>query len=104
MREDEILDEAVRRIRAEFAPISIILFGSRARGEAHAGSDYDLMVIREDAGTWRTPGEILTALRGLPAEFDVLVDSAAEWEKWRKFRPAVQYKIALEGKELFHAS
>lgn len=103
MTEAEILAEAVRRIRAQFAPVQIILFGSRARGQAQTDSDYDLMVIRDDPGTWHTPGDILTALRGLPAEFDVLVDSPAGWDKWRNFKSAIQYQVAREGKELFNA-
>jgi uncharacterized protein len=32
----------------EFRPIEIRLFGSRARGESHAGSDWDLFVVVPD--------------------------------------------------------
>ena len=39
-----------RRIATQFNPDRIILFGSRARGRAHADSDVDLLV--------RTPQEI----------------------------------------------
>lgn len=102
MTDEEILAEAVRRIRAEFAPVQIILFGSRARGDARAESDFDLLVIREDAGNWRTPGAILSALRGLPAQFDVLVESTSDWNKWRDFRPAFEFTVAQEGRELLH--
>lgn len=43
------LPEAVlRRIVAEENPQRVILFGSRARGEARADSDYDLMVVLDD--------------------------------------------------------
>ena len=38
-------EEAVQRIAAELQPEQIILFGSRARGDARADSDYDLLVI-----------------------------------------------------------
>lgn len=100
MTEAEILAEAVARIRAQFAPLQIILFGSRARGDAQPESDFDLMVIREDGGTWRTPGDILTALAGLPADFDVLVESAADWDKWRQVGPAFEHRVAREGRQL----
>jgi predicted nucleotidyltransferase len=36
------------RIIDEFRPIEIRLFGSRARGEAHTASDWDLFVIVPD--------------------------------------------------------
>jgi uncharacterized protein len=43
------LPEAVlRRIVAEENPQRVILFGSRARGEAGPDSDYDLMVVLDD--------------------------------------------------------
>ena len=100
MTEAEILAEAVARIRAQLAPLQIILFGSRARGEAKPESDFDLMVISEHGGTWRTPGDILTALAGLPADFDVLVESAADWDKWRQVGPAFEHRVAREGRQL----
>ena len=34
-----------RRIATQFNPDRIILFGSRARGRAHADSDVDLLVV-----------------------------------------------------------
>jgi uncharacterized protein len=44
---EELLNDIVRRIVASGDPISIVLFGSHARGEAHAGSDLDLLIIEE---------------------------------------------------------
>jgi uncharacterized protein len=43
--EDPILDELVRLLVDAFRPERIYLFGSRARGEVGADSDYDLMVV-----------------------------------------------------------
>jgi Integrase core domain/Nucleotidyltransferase domain len=42
---DPILAEIVRRLIEALQPERIYLFGSRARGEAGADSDYDLMVV-----------------------------------------------------------
>ncbi|MBM4346307.1 MAG: nucleotidyltransferase domain-containing protein [Deltaproteobacteria bacterium] len=97
-----MLAEAVRRIREQFVPAQIILVGSRSRGTARADSDFDLMVIREDAGNWRTPGQILAALRDLPAAFDVQVESTAEWDKWSQFEPAFEFEVAKTGRRLLH--
>ena len=47
-------DPILRRIRAALCAIygdrieRLVLFGSRARGEAHVGSDYDIAVFLDD--------------------------------------------------------
>ena len=38
----------VERIEARWSPAQIWLFGSRARGDAHAASDWDLLVVVPD--------------------------------------------------------
>lgn len=47
---DEILDVRDQIVR-EFRPQSMILFGSHARGTAHAESDVDLLVIMPFPGS-----------------------------------------------------
>ena len=42
------IDHLLARIIDEFRPIEIRLFGSRARGESSAASDWDLFVIVPD--------------------------------------------------------
>ncbi len=54
----ELLDAVV----AHFDPLRVILFGSRARGEAGADSDIDLLVVLDDAAPadklgWRSAFE-----------------------------------------------
>ena len=39
------LKSFVHRVLSEFGPAQVILFGSRARGDAHPNSDYDLIVV-----------------------------------------------------------
>ncbi|MBI3370790.1 MAG: nucleotidyltransferase domain-containing protein [Betaproteobacteria bacterium] len=41
----ELLEQAVERLKAEFQPEQIFLFGSHAWGTPHDDSDVDLMVI-----------------------------------------------------------
>ncbi len=101
--ETEILNQAVQRIQARWNPARIVLFGSRAKGTARPTSDFDLLVVMDDAGDWRRPGEILAALFDLPASFDVLVESTASWEKWRRVKPAIQATIDREGRTIFDA-
>jgi len=78
---DPALDEIVRLLR-RYEPERIILFGSRARGDADEYSDYDLIVIK------RTMRPFLQRLRDMvpylvafsrPAE--ILVYTPDEFER-----------------------
>ena len=42
------LDRVVRRLVEAYDPVAVYLFGSRARGDAGADSDYDLMLVLAD--------------------------------------------------------
>jgi predicted nucleotidyltransferase len=55
---DQIINEMTRRIVERFDPLQVILFGSHARGEAHADSDVDLLVVfptSKTLGSWLSP-------------------------------------------------
>lgn len=97
---DAILGEAVRRIREHFSPAQVVLFGSRARGEADASSDYDLLVVLRGAVDWRAAGRIYGVLRGLDANFDILTESMADWQRLRELGPSFEHRIATEGVDL----
>ena len=43
--DDPVLGALARAIVERFAPERIVLFGSRARGDHHTDSDYDVMVV-----------------------------------------------------------
>lgn len=45
------IDALIERIAEDFGPDRIILFGSRARGEAREDSDTDLLVVLEFEGS-----------------------------------------------------
>ena len=49
--EDE-LGSLVREIGERYQPQRVILFGSYARGQAHAGSDLNLCLVVSEAGDW----------------------------------------------------
>lgn len=57
---DEFVDALCERLRVEHRCHTIILYGSRARGDAEADSDYDLIgfhdgpgPVRRETGRWR---------------------------------------------------
>jgi len=45
---EALLDQMVEKIVDEVDPEQIILIGSRARGDARAGSDVDLVVVESE--------------------------------------------------------
>lgn len=81
----EMLERVTRSIVDQIDPLRIILFGSAARGEMHAHSDIDLLVIKEGLGPRR--GETAGRIRGqLPAErrgVDIVLISPEEAEQNR---------------------
>jgi len=59
----------IEEIRKHFGPelVSVVLFGSQARGTADEHSDIDLVVIAERVPKdWRQQDEIITELRMSP--------------------------------------
>lgn len=42
-----VIDGIVAKLRAEYAPLGIVLFGSRAEGRARPDSDIDLLIIMD---------------------------------------------------------
>ena len=80
---DGTLEEAVARIVAAGDPLQVILFGSRARGDAHSDSDYDFLVIEESAPPcYRRAAKYRRALSGLLPAKDILVWTPAEAAEW----------------------
>jgi|WetSurMetagenome_2_1015567.scaffolds.fasta_scaffold1550965_2 uncharacterized protein len=101
---DPVLRAAVERLVAEFKPLRIILFGSRARGEASSGSDYDLLVLVEgEPDVLLLSGKMSVALRELPASFDLLVRPLQWWRKWCETPLTIEHRIESEGKALYAA-
>jgi predicted nucleotidyltransferase len=82
MNQDELIANATKIIVERAKPKRIILFGSRARGEAHKDSDLDLLVIIPDGAS---SNEIRRAtdraLASPDASFDLLVYTESEYVK-----------------------
>ncbi|MFZ1935309.1 MAG: nucleotidyltransferase domain-containing protein [Thermoguttaceae bacterium] len=77
----------------------VILFGSHARGNAKPDSDLDFLVIEPSVSDHRREmvrlHHVLQPLR-VPA--DVLVTTAAIFEKWRDTPGTVLFEAAREGR------
>ena len=76
---DHILQNMTERIVQTFDPIRVVLFGSRARGDEHAGSDVDLLVVLPKVENKREVAiAIRRLLRDVPIAKDIVVTSPQE--------------------------
>lgn len=107
MSEDEnhLLQEMVDVIVREVDPEAIILFGSRARGDAGPDSDVDLLVIESEPFSQQRSRRLeatrlYTALRNMPVSKDLLLYSREEFEKWKTSLNHVVGRAYREGRLL----
>ena len=103
---DALLDRMVGTIVAEVDPEQVILFGSRARGDAREDSDVDLIVVEaEPFGPERSRHtemvRLYHALAGFRVGIDVLVYSQDDVEYWRDSLNHVLARALREGRTLY---
>lgn len=103
--EGALLEQLVEVLVREADPESIILFGSRARGDARPDSDVDLLVVEsEPFGPGRSRnGEatrLYMALRHVPVSMDLLLYSRDEIEHWKGSLNHVVGRAYREGRVL----
>ncbi len=79
--DNRLMREIFRRIVATARPEKVILFGSRARGEARIDSDIDLLVVADDPRprSLRAPS-LYGVLSDIPVAMDILVYRPEEVE------------------------
>lgn len=99
----EVIDEATRRLAAEFQPEQIWLFGSHAWGTPDAGSDLDLLVVvpHSDERPVRRAQRAHRCLIGLGMSKDVLVKTRAEVERFRHVPASLTALILNKGRLLY---
>lgn len=84
---DTLLERIVHTIVAEVRPEKVVLFGSRARGDALEDSDYDfLVIVRGEVDERACSRRIHRALFSarIPAAVDIVVVNARELPRRRK--------------------
>ncbi len=102
---DPALAEIVRRLVDAYDPERVYLFGSKARGDADADSDYDLMVIVPDDATPDRRGTRLAheALWGIGTAADVIVWTSTAFDRRTRVPASLPATVLREGK-LLHAA
>ena len=102
MSPDPFLAEIIDRILQVTDPDRIVLFGSRARGDARPDSDFDFLVIQpSEAPRYRRPGRIYAALADLPAEVEVVVYTPQEVDQWREVPQAFVTTALRQGRVVY---
>jgi predicted nucleotidyltransferase len=100
--EPAIIEEVVRRIVEVVQPEKIVLFGSRARGDARAGSDLDLLVIaKSKEPRYRRSVPLYGALSDIQVPMDILVYSPKEVKEWSGVRQAFVTTALREGQVIY---
>jgi len=99
--DNALIEEAGRRLAAAAPDADIILFGSRARGEARPDSDLDLLVIEPDFDRrGEEYGRLRRELRGLDVAIDLVVYRKREAEKWGNVPGSFVHRVLGEGRVL----
>ncbi len=108
-KERQAATEFVNKVQERFGEhvLSVVLFGSRARGEAEADSDMDVLVVMSDAGP-----EIRREVRYYAVDvwlkYDIYLStrvwSRDHWQKLKELQTLLYRNICRDGINLWDLS
>jgi HEPN domain-containing protein/predicted nucleotidyltransferase len=102
LEHSEMLQSILREIRRVSTPVKVVLFGSRARGDFDAESDYDVLVVLSDEAKLKMEREKLkSAMMKLPVRVQVLVKQWSEYEAMSGVTVGLWRNIRDEGVVLY---
>ena len=106
---EKLIQKMVGIIVNEVDPEKVVLFGSRARGDARPDSDVDFIVVKaepfgKNGSRHAEAMRLWHALSGLGVSKDILVYSRDEWEYWHDCINHVIGRAFREGKVLYEKS
>lgn len=99
------LDRALRRLVEAFDPVAVYLFGSRARGDAGAESDYDLMLVLADNNTRVHSRQALwDTARSKRIDVNPFLSRVGAFD-WRRHEVGtLEYEVQVDGIRVYPAS
>ncbi|HTV48641.1 MAG TPA: nucleotidyltransferase domain-containing protein [Phycisphaerae bacterium] len=99
----DLLEKAVERLKAEFQPEEIYLFGSHAWGKPTDDSDVDLMVIvsKSKERSIKRMQRAYHCLRGIGFAKDVLVPTRAQVDRYKHLRASLFHQVLTHGRKLY---
>jgi predicted nucleotidyltransferase len=99
---EAVVREMVQRILQVGDPQKVVLFGSRARGEARPNRDYDLLVIEPSSQPrYKRTAKYRRALIGVHPAKDIVVWTPDEVAEWRNVPNAFVTTALGEGVVLY---
>ena len=107
---DALLARMANQLAGKLNPLQIILFGSRARGDAREDSDIDLLVVVPDyklGDGWRHRMEVcraLSAIMPLGVPYDLVVSCPREIDRLGDLPSWTLYEAVHEGVVLYDRS
>ncbi len=100
--DEQVIEEAVRRILSVARPDRIILFGSAATGQLTPDSDIDLLILMEVPVNVREERvRIRQALRGMGYPFDIFVMSPERFEESKDVFGGLAFPARKYGKVIY---
>jgi HEPN domain-containing protein/predicted nucleotidyltransferase len=97
--DDPVLDALTRAVVERFSPERILLFGSRARGDHHPDSDYDVMVVLDASP--EPADAVARAIHDVHTKVDVIVDTCERFQRRRSDVGTLEYVADREGRILY---
>lgn len=103
--EEEAIQKLYVNIKDEFKVVKMVLFGSKARGDAKEYSDIDLLVLKENNADTREFYKMLDVAAGISINHDVIIDclymNYKDWElESDVVNPLLKKNIEKEGIEI----
>lgn len=100
--------DAIRRLTQQIIeavhPLRIVLFGSAARDQDHAGSDIDLLIVMPDGIHRRhTAQRLYRTVSGVSLPYDLIVATPSDLERHRDNPGLIYHSIMREGRTIYVA-
>ena len=99
---ESIVRRMAERIVKLLRPVSVWMFGSMARGDCNERSDIDLIIVMpEGTDCMAATVTALTDLRGAMLPYDIIVNTAVEFERASNNTRSIQHDARTKGVMLY---